>query len=82
MTQNCHEKNLDFGNNRENLEKIKKRQYEFVSIIKINISAKFRKEKSIFEENREHLLILLFYRALNIAIFVLSTPLLKFYRQK
>ena len=45
-------------------KKIKKMKFQQVSIIKINILAKFHHEKTIFDEIRGHLLILPFYRAL------------------
>ena len=46
------------------MEKLEKRQFQQISIIKINILAKFHQERMIFDEIRGHLLILPFYRAL------------------
>ena len=57
-------KNQEFGKNRKILEKIEKSEFQHFSICKINILAKFRREKTIFDEIRGHLLILLYYRAL------------------
>ena len=46
------------------MKKIEKGYFQQVSIIKMNILAKFRQEIMIFDEIRGHLLILPFYRAL------------------
>ena len=46
------------------MEKIEKRQFQQVSVIKMNILAKFHQERTNFDEIRGHLLILPFYRAL------------------
>ena len=60
-------KNREIGKNWEILEKIEKSKFQHVSIIKMNILAKFHQEKMIFDEIRGHLLILLIYRALTSA---------------
>ena len=63
--QKCHfsGKNREIGKNLEILEKIEKKEFQQVSIIKMNILAKFHQERTIFDEIREHLLFLPFYRA-------------------
>ena len=50
--------------NREILVKIVKKEFQKVSIIKMNILAKFHHERTIFDQIREHFSILPFYRAL------------------
>ena len=56
--------NREIGKKREILEKIEKRQFQQISIIKMNILANFYQERTIFDEIGGLLLILPFYRAL------------------
>ena len=46
--------NQEIGKNRKILEKIEKRKLQQISVIKMNILAKFHQERTIFDEIRGH----------------------------